>query len=56
MQLFTLLFNAHMDNVTTKKVLVGKSQESYDTQIMKQLKKFQSWAKKHSFRKIYIRI
>ena len=49
MQPFTLSFNAHAHNITTQKCLLRKSYESFDTEIMKKLTKFQSWTKNNLF-------
>ena len=47
MQLFTLSFSAHAQNVRTKNFLLIKPSESFDTEIMKKLIKFQYWAREN---------
>ena len=46
MQLFKLSFNAHAHSIITQKMLLRKSWETFATEIMKMLRKFQCWAKK----------
>jgi len=39
-----------MLNITTQKNLLRKCSESFDTEIVKKLRKFQHWAKKVSYK------
>ena len=51
-QLIALSFNGHAQNIRNKKILIRTYEESFDTEIMKKLRKFQSRAKTNFFIKI----
>ena len=43
--IYRVPFNVHAHNITTQYILLRKSQEIFDTEIMKKLRKCQHWAK-----------
>ena len=51
---FSLSVHEHAQNIETQIFLLRKSRESFDTGIVKKLRKFQYWPKKVSYEKACI--
>ena len=49
MQLFTLPLNAHAHNITTQKLLLRKSYESFGSEIIKKLRRFSIMSQRDFF-------